>query len=198
MKTMRRSRNFLLFLLAALLSSGCAVAHRYPAYRGRVLELGTDRPIEGAGVLAVYSKELAVLQDRTSAYVGYQAVLTDNTGRFVVPTKMFTTFTPFSWFDKGPFLTIYKAGYGNFPGITNPNRPKHTTTDPPIGPRLPAEGIDNVVTFRLPKLETEEEISEHDRNFSGLTTNVLDEKGFPPPGTRKGQFLPRKYTGERR
>ena len=42
-----------LFLVAQALG-GCAVAHRYPAYRGRVLELGTDKPIEGAGVLAVF------------------------------------------------------------------------------------------------------------------------------------------------
>ncbi len=206
MKTMTRPFALLLFLLSVLPVAGCAVAHRYPAYRGKVLELGTDQPIEGAGVLAGYWMNTYSMPESNSRYVGYQAVLTDNAGRFEVPPKIFTDFYPMAMFDSNVRITIYKYGYGNFPGSfplygSMPGVSKETlrkvgNTDPILNKdQLPPE---REVIFRLPKLETEAEIKEHDRIFSGTTTEVLNEKGFPPPGTTKGRFLPQKYTGERR
>lgn len=179
---MRRTTLFL--VVAAVLSSGCALVHRYPAYRGKVLEQGTEKPIAGAGVLAVYGKDYSYMIERIQAHLGYYAVLTDNTGRFEIPPKSFVSANPLSWYDEAPRITIYKAGYGNFPGSTNPRRPKHVTTDPPIGAWLPPE---TEVTFRLPKLTTEEERKEHDQL---LPRSNLNRPGveFPPPGTTKDQI----------
>ena len=196
MRTITRPIGFLLLLLSVLPVAGCAVAHQYPTYRGKVLELGTDKPIEGAGVLAVYRMTIFYWIERNSEYIGYQAVLTDKDGKFEVPAKFFSAFRPLASFDSDVTITIYKAGYGNFPGSFGTKRVNQGNTNPALmDDKLPP---DNVVTFWLPKLETAEEIKEHDRIFSGSTTNVLDEKGFPPPGTKKGQFLPSKYTGEGR
>lgn len=174
MKTMTRPLSLLLFLLSVLPIAGCAVAHRYPAYRGKVLELGTDQPIEGAGVLAVYRMTTYTMPETNTRYMGHQAVLTDNTGRFEVPSKIFTSFYPMAMFDSNVSITIYKYGYGNFPGSTNPARPKHVTTDPPVGAYIPP--MDKEIIFRLPKLETEAEIREHGR----LITIMIPANDLPP------------------
>jgi hypothetical protein len=192
---------FLLIVLAGVQTlSACAIVHRYPAYRGKVLELGTDKPIEGAGVLAVYEYKQVSITGGHDTFLGYQAVLTNTEGKFEIPTVWFTEFMPFSWFNDDVFITIFKKGYGNFPasfpGKYRRPRAKQGRTEPPLkSDWLPPR---QEITFWLPKLETEEEIREHDRAFSPYTSVVLDKKGFPPPGTRKGQFLPSKYTGEGR
>lgn len=204
MRAKQRTFAAVLLVLSMLSSAGCAVAHRYPAYQGRVLELGTDKAIEGAGVLAVYRMNTYTMPESNTRYVGYQAVLTDNTGQFEVPSKTFFSFYPMAMFDSDARITIYKRGYGNFPasfpffgsspGVSRGTPAKEGKTDPVLNKDQLSPGRE--VTFWLPKLETEEEIREHDRIFSPLTTDVLDEKDFPPPGTKKGQFLPPKYTGE--
>ncbi len=171
-----------LLVLAHFLSA-CAVVHRYPAYRGKVLELGTDQPIEGAGVLAVYWMNTYTMPESNSRYVGYQAVLTDNAGRFEVPSKIFTDFYPMAMYDSNVGITIYKYGYGNFPGSTNPARPKHVTTDPPVGAYIPP--MDKEIIFRLPKLETEDEISEHGKRYVPLLPLDAD---YLPDGMMPEQF----------
>ncbi len=177
--------------------SACAIVHRYPAYRGKVLELGTDKPVEGAGVLAVYRMTLFMPPSGGSRYLGYQAVLTDNNGGFKIPPKFFFPFQPLGSFDSDVSITIYKRGYGNFGASFYDYLPKHGVSEPNLGPGhwVPSN---TEVTFWFPRLETEEEIREHDGAFSPYTNDVLDKNGFPPPGTRKGQFLPPKYTGEGR
>jgi len=191
MKTMKRPLSVLLLLLAVLPAAGCAVAHRYPAYRGKVLELGTDKPIEGAGVLAAYWLTVSMPPERNSRYVGYQAVLTDRNGKFEIPSKAFYDFKPLAWFSTNVAITIYKRGYANFSGGFHVNRSKHGKSAPElVGDQLPP-GTE--VTFWFPRLETEKEIREHDEYFSFTAGAILDEKSFPPPGTKKGQFLPPDY-----
>jgi hypothetical protein len=58
MRSLMRRLKVLLILIASIqVISGCSPAHLYPSYRGRVLEKGTDKPLEGAGVVAVYWKQ---------------------------------------------------------------------------------------------------------------------------------------------
>lgn len=174
------------------LCSGCAIVHRYPAYRGTVLELGTDKPIEGAGVLAVYETTGLNFVERSSEYAGYQAVITGRDGKFTIPGKFFFAFRPVAWFDSWVRITIYKRGYGNFPGSFpgeyNPSLGKDGKTKPELkNDRFPYWGD---VTLWLPKLETQQEIDKHDKNFLPVMSEALDDKGFPPPGTNKYQFFP--------
>ncbi|MHB1040382.1 MAG: transthyretin-like family protein [Desulfobacteria bacterium] len=185
---MRKTTLFLAvaFVVAAF-SSGCALAHRYPAYRGKVLELGTDKPIEGAGVLAVYDMTVYYWIERNSEYVGYQAVLTDKEGKFTVPAKFFFAFRPLASFDNKVRITIYKKGYGNFPGSIGGEytvkRAKQGKTEPALerGDWIPPE---KEVTIWLPKLETEAEIRDHDR----LITIMIPGDDLPPKGITREQF----------
>lgn len=184
---MRRLGILLFVLVGTQILLGCATVHRYRAYRGKVLELGTDAPIEGAGVLAVYSYDISSPGGPVQRYLGYQAVLTDKEGLFKIPAIWFAPFQPgypFSWFKDHPSITIYKKGYGNFPGSTNPARPKHVTTDPPLGPtHIIPWGV--IVTIWLPKLETEAERREHDLLVTG--TGIPDSE-LPPRGMTLEKF----------
>ncbi len=159
---------------------GCAIFHRYPAYRGKVLELGTDKPLEKAGVIAVYWLTTYYWPERNSEGMGYQAVLTGDDGWFEVPAKYFFTFRPLASFDANPRVTIYKKGYGSFPASFGEGTlAKRGKTAPEIGAFVPAE---KEVTFRMPKLETAEEMKEHGRLY------VPDIPGKVPP---KGMSMER-------
>ena len=171
--------------------TGCAMAHRYPAYRGLVLEKGTDKPIGGAGVLAYYrtNQWLAGPGGGISRYLGFQADMTDGDGKFEIPAKWFFPFRPFNSFDPSyPLISIYKEGYGNFGsgfsyygGKVGMSKPEisHAREFPP----------DMDVTFWLPKLETKEEIAQHDRTFPHwMNPGDMKKDGFPPRGTRWEQY----------
>lgn len=184
----RRRLAFCIALAAcAPFLAGYAITHRYPAYRGRVLELGTDKPIEGAGVLAVYRTWQAGIGETLNPYLDYQAVLTNAEGRFEIPAERFWTFRPLGRFDPNVAITIYKAGYGNFPGSIGKYRvkmAKQGKTDPelPRGFWFPPE---KEVAIWLPKLETKEERRKHDLLVTG--TGIPDSD-LPPEGMTLEQF----------
>ncbi len=162
---------------------GCAIFHRYPAYRGKVLELGTDRPIEKAGVIAAYWAAGMGIGHPAEIYLGYQVVLTDKAGRFEVPGKLHWNYWPFAGsFRTTPTITIYKKGYGSFPASFGEGTfAKRGKTTPEIGAWVPAE---TEVIFRMPKLETAEELKEHHLAY----VPAIIEGEFPPKGMTREQF----------
>ena len=190
----RRFLALAALVLAAQAVSGCAVAHRYPAYKGQVLELGTDQPIEGAGVLARYKTKHPSPGGDVTSYLGYQGLLTDAEGRFEIRAKWFVPLWPFSWFDDEVRITIFKYGYGNFPGSYSRYKPKigespyalrvYVETEPELERNLlPSE---QEVTFWLPKLEGREEIIQHSDRLP-LDLRVR-RAGFPPKGMTAENF----------
>lgn len=189
---MKRIILLLLVLSTGFVVSSCSPVHLYLGYHGRVLEEGTDKPIEGAGVLAGYYMRDHFPPDSDSRYIGYYATLTDKEGKFRIPPKLSFNLVPLATFDWDVPITIYKRGYANFSGGFH-MRAKRGRSDPPVGGWLPAE---TDLTFWFPKLESEAEIEEHDKVFTFLAGEILHDKSFPPPGTRKIQFLPPKETGE--
>lgn len=164
---------------------GCAIVHRYPAYRGKILELGTDKPIEGAGVLARYETQIASVGGWVERYLGYQAILSDKQGKFEVPRKWFFTFRPLSMFVEQPYITIYKKGYGNFPSSFHDFLPpsQRGKTEPEISPhpKLPAE---MEIQIWLPILRTNEDQKYHDEYMQRFPL----KDPFPPPGMTEEQF----------
>jgi hypothetical protein len=184
------------FCLGLTVFSGCATVHRYPSHSGKVYELGTDAPIEGAGVLAVYQWVSSSPGGPVHQFLGYQAVLTDKEGKFTIPSKWFSPMQaglPFAWFESDPNITIYKQGYGNFPGSFGTGLAKRGMTEPEWVSRTRKFPFLTTVTFWLPKLETKEEIREHDSLFFVTSSILFEGKPFPPEGMTKDQYLPPKY-----
>lgn len=122
-----------------------AIAHIYGPYTGKVVDLETGEPIEGAAVLMVFYTETFFA---VSSYGDAVETLTDSKGEFRIPWYLALTFRPlYSWEPHG-YVTIFKPGYGAYPG--------HDDSKPLFMPNgtLPEN---EYVTIRLPRLKTIEE-----------------------------------------
>lgn len=172
-----------------------ALVHRYPEYRGQVLEFESNQPIEGAGVLAVYVTGYPHPAGGSTRYLGYRGVLTNAEGRFRVRPKWFWTFRPLNYFERDVTVTIFKYGYGNLPGSFRrrrtvsgyvPELPKYGKMEPDTHPRTHVPP-DTDVTIWLPKLEGREEIIQH-MNRIAVSTTIFDDRSFPHDGMTREQF----------
>ncbi|NTV15681.1 MAG: hypothetical protein HGA96_17420 [Desulfobulbaceae bacterium] len=91
-------------------SSASWLVYHIPEYKGKVIEAGTDAPIEGAVVVVVYYEYTFLKFDGHTEVIGAQETLTDKNGEFVIPS--FTrAMNPFASESEDPTLIIYKPGY---------------------------------------------------------------------------------------
>jgi len=171
----------LVVLCSVQVLGGCAIVHRYPTYRGKILELGTDKPIEKAGILMAYWSETPSVGGWVPDYLGYQWALTNKEGKFEIPAK-FYFIQPLKMFDWQPDMSIYKKGYGNYPGSFRKDLARRARTEPELDPK---EGIPGgkEVTYWLPKLETPQEFRDH--RGGGL---VLGDPFVAPEGMTREEF----------
>jgi len=116
-----KKRNLILFVLIFLFclsntvfaGSGWLIYHK-PAFKGKVIDAETKESIEGAVVVAVYSKQaIRIAPESVSIIVDVKETLTDKEGNFYIPSYT-TIIDPLSWEDLVTFI-IFKPCYGNFP-----------------------------------------------------------------------------------
>ena len=89
------------------------MGYHKPAFTGRVIDAETIEPIEGAVVVAVYSKTSIGIAHSTSIDIKVKETLTGKDGEFYIPSYT-TVIDPLSWEEWVTFI-IYKPGYGSFP-----------------------------------------------------------------------------------
>lgn len=106
--------GLLLGMLAAL--PGCAVVHHYDSITGKVVDLDTGEPLEGAAVHASYYTTFYNMIDPTSWYLNSQETLTDAKGEFIIPAQFSFAFRPMNLFDDMVLFRIFKPGHECFPG----------------------------------------------------------------------------------
>jgi hypothetical protein len=79
-------------------------------FSGKIVDIETKQPIEGAVVVAVYNKRsMGVGAGQYSTIINIREMLTDKDGKFRIPSYT-TLLLPFTWQDWTTFL-IYKPGY---------------------------------------------------------------------------------------
>jgi hypothetical protein len=107
------SRLILIGLLLGMLAglTGCALVHHYDAITGKVVDLDTGEPFEGAAVHASYYTTFYNMIDPTSWYLNSQETLTDDKGEFVIPAQFAFAFRPMNLFDNYVHFIIFKPGY---------------------------------------------------------------------------------------
>jgi hypothetical protein len=100
-------------LAAVLLFPGCGIFYK-PAFRGRVTDAETGKPVAGAAVVARYSKSGVIggPGGPSSYFQGARETLTDENGEFRIPP--YFALTPFCAEENTDFV-IFKPGYGDFP-----------------------------------------------------------------------------------
>jgi hypothetical protein len=85
-----------------------------PEFKGEVIDAETKGPIEGAVVVAVYSKQaIRIAPDSVGITINVKETLTDKDGNFRIPSYT-TIIDPLSWSKPVTFI-IFKPGYGSFP-----------------------------------------------------------------------------------
>ena len=151
-------------LLMVGLFSYCSVIHHYGPYHGKVVDIETNDPIEGAAVLAVYYTQQYTFAGAVHHYLDAQETLTDEKGEFTIPALTCLTFRPLNSFDSWPAFTIFKPGYGCFP--------RHAgTTSTGINEQWLRPGEHELV--KLPRLKA---LEERRRNCRCIPTSVPDDK----------------------
>ncbi|MEK7846623.1 MAG: hypothetical protein AAB257_06635, partial [Nitrospinota bacterium] len=85
-----------------------------PEFKGKVIDAETKEPIEGAVVVAVYSKQaIRIEPESVGITIDVKESLTDKDGDFRIPSYI-TIIDPFAWSKPVTFI-IFKPGYGSFP-----------------------------------------------------------------------------------
>lgn len=157
-----------LLLLAIIFSLFCAatchaswlIFHK-PEFKGKIVDIETNEPIEGAVVVAVYRTHSLAVGDSVDYDIGAQEALTDKNGEFRIPSYT-TMIQPLSWSIPTMF-TIFKPGYlcngpstveEEFSGSgTMPVRETFASWNPALKYKVTNTGI-----YMLPKVEGKDRI----------------------------------------
>ena len=100
----------ILLVVCAVNCNASWLVYHKPEFKGTVVDIDTDKPIEGAIVVAFYKKK--TLNPPVEAYTStfhVQEALTDKNGNFKIPSYT-TMINPFSTGDEVYFV-IFKPGY---------------------------------------------------------------------------------------
>jgi len=99
-----------LILFCSTNSSASWLVYHKPEFKGRVVDIDTNRPLEGAVVVAIYRTEAIGIGDSVDIDIHAREAITDMDGNFRIPSYT-TLIQPFSWSTPVCF-TIFKPGYG--------------------------------------------------------------------------------------
>lgn len=128
------------------------------SFSGKVIDIETKEPIEGAAVLAVYYKETYTIAGSNSWVIDAQETLTDGNGEFEIPFRM-RWFRLYRGSTEGR-LIIFKPEYGVFPDHKLSNAIGENKSWPSSG---------KYIVFEVPKLKTWEE---RDNNIHFSRPNI--------------------------
>jgi len=113
MSTRRENNRFLVrFAAVSFLAILTACTHIDGPYRGKVVELETEKPIEGAVVAARWTIEPYI---RPKKICDAKETITDKNGDFELP-KGSCFCQPFAKIDK-PLVVVFKPGYLGYPAL---------------------------------------------------------------------------------
>lgn len=113
-KTIRRG----LWVIAVILFVGIGpftITHEFGPYFGKVTDMNTGQPIEGAYVLVAYFNEMYTLGGFVGSFVDMTETWTNNNGEFSIESKRVWAFSfPKRW-QEDCFAYVFKGGYAPFP-----------------------------------------------------------------------------------
>lgn len=147
-----------------------------PAYaagpwKGRIIDIETKEPIEGAVVLAVWMRAYRTPAGDNTYFYNAKEVLTDKEGRFEISAYRPINLLPIISYIKKPEFTIFKPGYLRIEVSLDENVTNKAVelTEWRLGKTFKiSSGI-----IELPKLKTREERL---RNIPGGPTDVGGDK----------------------
>jgi len=82
-------------------------------WKGKIIDIETKEPLEGAVVLAVWERVYMTPAGASSYFYEAKETLTDKEGRFEIPSYTPINLVPIISYMRGPLFTIFKPGYGS-------------------------------------------------------------------------------------
>ncbi len=140
------------FALLWIISS--PLIHIYGPYKGKVVDLETGAPIEGAAVFVEFITEGIY---SSSDYGSATETMTDVNGEFSILWRPVLSLRPAAKWKPNGYVTIFKPGYGAYP-LHPKAKPRFK-----VGGTIPEK---EYVTILLPKLGSVEERKKNLRNIS--------------------------------
>src|SRR3990170_5561703 len=101
----------LMLIITCVLSATIAVASG--SWKGKIIDIETKEPLEGAVVLAVWERVYRTPAGASSYFYEAKEVLTDKEGKFEIPLYTPINLVPLISYMRGPLFTIFKPGYGS-------------------------------------------------------------------------------------
>ena len=145
---MKTLAMIILLVCISPLTVGCSDAKTYGPYYGKVVDMETKEPIEGAAVLVVFYANEPGPAGSITRYADALETQTDKNGEFRIPEHMVTPEKRRYFLVPHGYFTIFKPGYGCYP--------MHKDVKPifvPNGMLPPKESV----TIELPRLKTIQE-----------------------------------------
>ncbi len=149
----KRKKTLLIIVVCIIFFLAIFAYHKGP-WRGKVINAETKQPIEGAAVVAIWEKSVAGPAGREPFFLDAVETKTDKNGEFIIPWKWFIDIPLFRMVG-GPYFTIYKPGYGDFPGMQVSPWPPFTVNPNPDYQSKLFRGKGAVV--ELPELKTKKD-----------------------------------------
>lgn len=102
----------MLFMILCLsICSGSAMAGG--PWKGKVIDIETKQPLEGAVILAIWERVYRTPYGDNSYFYDAKEVVTDKAGEFVISSYTPINLLPIISYMRGPEFIIFKPGYGN-------------------------------------------------------------------------------------
>ncbi len=142
--------KILIGLIAVLIFLSTTITHKFGPYIGKVVDAETGNPLEGTAVHLSFYTQFGTPGGAASNYAGAIECLTDKNGEFNL-SKRITKIRMLSLWFPAPDVTIFKPGYGVYPGHQG------SSIDPKPEHKWSRIDENRYCVVRLPKLETDAE-----------------------------------------
>ena len=100
-----------------LLCLNCSFAYAGGPWKGKIIDVETKEPLDGAVILAVWERVYRTPSGPSSSFYEAREVVTNNAGGFEIPSYTPINLLPIISNMRGPLFTIFKPGYGSVNGM---------------------------------------------------------------------------------
>lgn len=101
----------ILLMIILVISTSTTTSIAGGPWKGKIIDIDTKEPIEGAVVLAIWERAYRTVSGDKTYFYEAKEVLTDKDGKFEIPAYTPINLLPLISYIKGPYFIIFKPGY---------------------------------------------------------------------------------------
>ena len=150
-----RNTLILMAMIALVLAvEGCTITQKFGPFYGKVVDAETGDPIQGAVVAIWFSTKSPSMGGTVWRFADAVETITDAKGEFRISSQRINLFRMMATWDDDYRISIFKPGYGAYPGNSN----TYSSLKKKRSFSIPE---DEYIIFNLPKLSIIKERKEN-------------------------------------